>query len=83
MNYQKHCLVTSKNQRKTFSQQVPKWDIEGVQSFNNFIEKLFRKKISNQFKRKANQNEKLKIISYSQRIKKEKEPLISQQTSKT
>ena len=44
MNYQKHCLVTSKNQRKTFSQQVPKWDIEGVQSFNNFIEKIFRKK---------------------------------------
>ena len=44
MNYQKHCLVTSKNQRKTFSQQVPKWDIEGVQSFNKFIEKLFGKK---------------------------------------
>ena len=44
MNYQKHCLVTSKNQRKTFSQQVPKWDIEGVQSFNNFMEKIFRKK---------------------------------------
>ena len=44
MNYQKHCLVTSKNQRKTFSQQVPKWDIEGVQSFNSFIKKLFGKK---------------------------------------
>ena len=62
MNYQKHCLVTSKNQRKTFSPQVPKWDIEGVQSFNNFMEKIFGKKISNQFKIKANQNEKLKII---------------------
>ena len=47
-----------------------------------FYGKNFGKKISNQFKIKANQNEKLKIISYSPKIKKEKEPLISQQTLK-
>ena len=50
-----------------------------------FYQKTFRKKKRYQTnsETKANQNEKLEIISYSQRIKKEKEPLISQQTPKT
>ena len=49
-----------------------------------FIKKLFgKKRYQTNSETKANQNEKLEIISYSQRIKKEKEPLISQQTPKT
>ena len=48
-----------------------------------FYQKTFRKKrYQTNSETKANQNEKLEIISYSQRIKKEKEPLISQQTPK-
>ena len=48
-----------------------------------FYQKTFRKKTyQTNSETKANQNEKLEIISYSQRIKKEKEPLISQQTLK-
>ena len=54
-----------------------------MQSFNSFIKKLFgKKRYQTNSETKANQNEKLEIISYSQRIKKEKEPLISQQTLK-
>ena len=44
---------------------------------------LSEKRYQTNSETKANQNEKLEIISYSQRIKKEKEPLISQQTPKT
>ena len=83
MNYQKHCLVTSKNQRETFSTSS-KMGHRGRAVLQQFYQKTFRKKrYQTNSETKANQNEKLEIISYSQRIKKEKEPLISQQTPKT
>ena len=63
MNYQKHCLVTSKNQRKTFSQQVPKTRHRGRAVLQQFYQKTFRKKrYQTNSETKANQNEKLKNI---------------------
>ena len=53
-----------------------------MQSSTVLSRNFSEKDIKTNSERKANQNEKLKIIFYSQRIKKEKEPLISQQTLK-
>ena len=83
MNYQKHCLVISKNQKKLFPTSSKRGH-RGRAVLQQFYQKTFRKKkYQTNSETKANQNEKLEIISYSQRIKKEKEPLISQQTPKT